>query len=131
MSPVQAFRAENLFLIVRLCNALVGMDVVFFLPAKLQVAKFLSKEEKGLILAHLSLPGGAITTYSATLIRDFGYNSKQSALLNLPNGVVSILSTMFAMYAVGKGYARWAAVFALVISIVIGGGLMSSLDTKD
>lgn len=156
-----------MFLVVGLCNIVVGVAVVIFLPGKPQDAKFLSEAEKGVILARLvgnqdgmqkkvakksqivaafadpqvwllclitvfsSLPSGVITTFSATLIHGFGYDSKQSALLNLPNGIVSILSTMFAMYAVGNGYARWASILALVIPVIIGGGLMSFLDKKN
>lgn len=53
-----------------------------------------------------SLSSGVITTFSATLIKGFGYDSKQSALLNIPSGLISIVSTMLATIAVGRGYAR-------------------------
>jgi MFS family permease len=80
-----------------------------------------------LITVLSSLPSGVITTFSATLIRNFGYNSKESALLNIPGGVVSILSTMVGTVAIGKGYARWASIVLLGIPTIIGGALMSFL----
>jgi hypothetical protein len=39
-----------------------------------------------LITILCSLPSGVITTFSAALIHNFGYTSKQSALLNIPGG---------------------------------------------
>jgi MFS family permease len=158
-----------MFVVVGAVNMLVGMAVVFCLPANPQKAKFLSSKEKSVVLSRLavnqtgvekaeklakpsqildaftdpqvwllclvtvlcSLPSGVITTFSATLIRNFGYTSKQSALLNIPGGVVSILSTMFATIAVGRGYARWASIVVLVVPVIIGGALMSFLPTKN
>lgn len=84
-----------------------------------------------LITVLCSLPSGVITTFSSTLIRNFGYNSKQSALLNIPSGVISILSTMFAMCAVGRGFERWISIVGLVVPVIIGGGLMSFLNKKN
>lgn len=81
-----------------------------------------------LITVLCSLPSGVITTFSATLIKGFGYNGKQSALLNIPGGVVSILSTMFATIAVGRGYTRWICIVVLVVPVIIGGALMSFLN---
>jgi hypothetical protein len=72
-----------------------------------------------------------ITTFSATLIKNFGYTSKESALLNIPSGVISILSTMFALIAVGRGFSRWLAIVALVIPTIIGGALMSFLNKNN
>jgi len=84
-----------------------------------------------LITVLCSLSSGVITTFSATLIRNFGYTSKESALLNVPSGVISILSTMFATIAVGRGFSRWLAIVALVIPTIIGGALMSFPNQKN
>lgn len=75
----------------------------------------------------LSTPSGVITTFSATLIKNFGYNAKQSALLNTPGGLVSIVSTMLVTLVVRRGYPRWASLVALAVPSIIGGGLMSFL----
>ncbi|KAE9372287.1 MFS general substrate transporter [Stipitochalara longipes BDJ] len=78
-----------------------------------------------LITVFCSLSSGVITTFSATLVKGFGYDGKQSALLNISSGVISILRTMFATIAVGRGYARWASIVILVVPVIIGGLLMS------
>jgi len=71
------------------------------------------------------IPSGIITTFSATVIKGFGYNSKQSALLNLPSGIISILSTLLSTYSILKGFPRWLSIILLLIPTVIGAGLMS------
>lgn len=75
----------------------------------------------------IGIPSGVITTFSATLIRGFGYDSKQSALLNMPSGVVSIFATLLCTFAVQRGIARWLGIVALMIPTMIGAGLMSFL----
>jgi hypothetical protein len=50
----------------------------------------------------ITIPSGVITTFSAVLIHSFGYDSKQSALLNMPSGVVSIFATILSTWAILK-----------------------------
>ncbi|RAL08063.1 allantoate permease [Aspergillus homomorphus CBS 101889] len=76
-------------------------------------------------------PSGVITTYSATLISNFGYGSKESALLNMPSGVVSIVSTMASTLAIAKGYSRWLAINVLLIPTLLGSCLMSFLPSSN
>ncbi|EXJ87759.1 hypothetical protein A1O1_04686 [Capronia coronata CBS 617.96] len=71
------------------------------------------------------IPSGVITTFSATLIRGFGYDSKQAALLNMPSGVVSIVSTLMGTLAILRGFPRWLGIVVLLVPTVIGAGLMS------
>ncbi|KAL2826770.1 MFS general substrate transporter [Aspergillus pseudoustus] len=72
-------------------------------------------------------PSGLITTFSSILIRSFGYTPKESALLNMPSGVVSIASTMLATVAIARGYPRWLAINVLLVPTLIGSCLMSFL----
>lgn len=71
------------------------------------------------------IPSGVITTFSATLIVGFCYDSKQSALLNMPSGVVSITSTLISTYAILWGAPRWLGIILLLVPTIIGAGLMS------
>lgn len=71
------------------------------------------------------IPSGIITTFSATLIRGFGYNPKQSALLNIPSGVVSIFATLLGTFAILYRFPRWLALCALMAPTLLGAGLMS------
>lgn len=73
------------------------------------------------------IPSGVISTYSSILIKGFGYNSKQAALLNMPSGVVSILALATSTWVVRKGYQRWIAIVMAIIPTLIGACLMSFL----
>ena len=74
-----------------------------------------------------TIPSGVITTFSSILIKDFGYNSNQSALLNMPSGVVSLAATMLTTWAIAKGYPRWLAIDTVLIPTLLGACLMSFL----
>ena len=74
-----------------------------------------------------TIPSGVITTFSSILIKDFGYTSKQSALLNMPSGVVSLAATMMTTWAIAKGYPRWLAIDTVLIPTLLGACLMSFL----
>ncbi|KAF4442940.1 hypothetical protein F53441_11584 [Fusarium austroafricanum] len=71
------------------------------------------------------IPSGIITTFSATLIRGFGYDPKQSALLNMPAGVVSVTATLLSTFAILYGFPRWLGLCLLMVPTLIGAGLMS------
>ncbi|KAF7549928.1 hypothetical protein G7Z17_g6060 [Cylindrodendrum hubeiense] len=71
------------------------------------------------------IPSGIITTFSATLIRGFGYTTKQSALLNMPSGVVSVSATLMGTFAILYDFPRWLGICILMVPTLIGAGLMS------
>jgi MFS family permease len=71
------------------------------------------------------LPSGVITSYSAILVRGFGYTSKQAALLNMPSGIVSIFATIVSTAAIIKGFPRWISIILILIPTILGAGLMS------
>lgn len=61
------------------------------------------------------MSSGVVTTYSATLIRNLGYNPKQAALMNMPSGVVSIFFTLLVGYGIRKQSHRWAWIVVCLI----------------
>ncbi|GKZ58781.1 hypothetical protein AnigIFM49718_004617 [Aspergillus niger] len=79
----------------------------------------------------ITIPSGVITTFSSILIKDFGYDSKESALLNMPSGVVSIVSTMASTMAIARGYSRWLAINVLLVPTLLGACLMSFLPSSN
>ncbi|KAG7290106.1 hypothetical protein NEMBOFW57_000101 [Staphylotrichum longicolle] len=79
----------------------------------------------------LSVSSGVVTTYSATLIRNLKYDSKQSALMNTPSGAVSIFFTLFVGFGIRLQSHRWAFIIACIIPAIIGGALMSFLPTSN
>ncbi|PYH83554.1 MFS general substrate transporter [Aspergillus uvarum CBS 121591] len=79
----------------------------------------------------ITIPSGVITTFSSILIKEFGYNSKKSALLNMPSGVVSIVATMGSTLAIARGYSRWLAINLLLLPTLLGACLMSFLPASN
>ncbi|KAL4800877.1 major facilitator superfamily domain-containing protein [Aspergillus venezuelensis] len=79
----------------------------------------------------ITIPSGVITTFSAILIQGFGYGSRESALLNMPSGIVSVVSTMVSSYGIARGYSRWLTIDILLIPTLLGSCLMSFLPTSN
>ncbi|KAK1961163.1 major facilitator superfamily transporter [Colletotrichum sublineola] len=79
----------------------------------------------------LSVSSGVITTYSATLIRNLGYDPKRAALMNMPSGVVSIFFTLLVGYGIRQTSNRWAWIVVCIIPAIIGGALMSFLPVSN
>ncbi|MCJ1304697.1 hypothetical protein MMC08_007510 [Hypocenomyce scalaris] len=77
------------------------------------------------------MSSGVITAFSATLINGFGYTPKQSALLNMPSGIVSIIATYGSTYAVLRGHERWLVIVLFLVPTIIGAGLMSFAPTHN
>lgn len=74
-----------------------------------------------------SVPNGAISSYQATIIKGFGYTSEESALLQIPSGVVSVVSILAATNVAGRYNQRGLNIICLLIPGVIGGALMAFL----
>ena len=77
-----------------------------------------------------NVPNGAVSSYQATIIQGFGYNSKQTALLSIPSGAVSIVSILTATYFAGRYSQRGIFICLLLVPGVIGGALMAFLPGK-
>lgn len=80
-----------------------------------------------LITVLTTMSAGVVVYYSAILIKDFGFTSKEAALLNMPSGLVSIVTTLGVAHVVRKGYQRWLAIAAACVPATIGACLMSFL----
>lgn len=80
-----------------------------------------------LITISSSVPNGAVSSFQATLIKGFGYDSKQTALLQIPGGACSVVSILIATYLAGKFDQRGLNVVTLLIPGILGGALMAFL----
>jgi MFS family permease len=83
-----------------------------------------------LITMTSNIPNGAVSSYQATLIRSFGFDSKTTALLQLPSGAVSIISIISATYLAGKFDQRGLCIVSLLIPGALGGALMAFLPSE-
>jgi len=80
-----------------------------------------------LITISSNVPNGAVSSYQATLIKSFGFDSKTTALLQLPSGCVSIISILIATYLAGRFDQRGLNIVSLLIPGALGGCLMAFL----
>lgn len=78
-----------------------------------------------------NIPTGICGVYSSTIIKGFGYTSKQSALLNIPSGVIAMIAVILASWYAGKFNSRAYGIAALLLPGVLGGGLMAFLPKSD
>lgn len=78
-----------------------------------------------IIVIMQTISSGVTSTYSALLIKSFGYTPKQSALLGMPSGLVSILSCVICGETARRFGCRWLVIAITSIFSVVGAALMS------
>ncbi|KAJ9656357.1 hypothetical protein H2198_005040 [Neophaeococcomyces mojaviensis] len=84
-----------------------------------------------LITISSNVPNGAVSSFQATIIKSFGYTSKETALLSIPAGAVSIVSILAATNVAGRYNQRGLNVICLLIPGVIGAALMAFLPASN
>lgn len=80
-----------------------------------------------LMMISSNVPNGAVSSYQATIISGFGYDSKTTALLQLPSGAVSIVSVLIATWLAGKFEQRGLSFVAVLCPGILGGCLLAFL----
>ncbi|KAF4551412.1 Thiamine pathway transporter-like protein 3 [Elsinoe fawcettii] len=78
-----------------------------------------------LITVLICMTSGVVSSYSTTLLNNFGYTPKQAALLNSMSGIISIFSAVSSGIGVRKTGNRWAWIIVLLLPAILGAGLMS------
>lgn len=76
------------------------------------------------------IPNGAISSYQATIIKNFGFSSETTALLQIPSGVIAIISILSATFLAGRYNIRGFQIIALLLPGILGGSLMAFVDNK-
>jgi sugar phosphate permease len=84
-----------------------------------------------LITIASNVPNGAVSSYQATIIKGFGYDSKKTALLQIPSGGVAIVAILSATYLAGRYNQRGIQIVALLVPGILGGALMAFLPEND
>jgi hypothetical protein len=84
-----------------------------------------------LIMITANVPNGAVSSYQATIIRGFGYDSKTTALLQLPSGAVSIVSVLVATYSAGRWSQRGLNIVFQLLPGILGACLLAFLPNND
>lgn len=80
-----------------------------------------------LITIASNVPNGAVSSFQATIIKGFGYDSKQTALLQIPSGAVSIVAILIATWLAGRYDQRGLNIVTLLLPGIIGGALLAFL----
>lgn len=85
-----------------------------------------------LITITSNIPNGAVSSYQATIIKGFGYTSKQTALLQIPSGVLACISVISAGVSSAKFNVRGPIVIILLlIGGILGGSLLAFSNTTN
>jgi len=74
-----------------------------------------------------SMSSGLTGTYSTTLIKKMGFTGRQSALLNMPTGVVGICTNLTVGFGIRRTSNRWMWGIGLTIPGIVGASLLSFL----
>lgn len=84
-----------------------------------------------LITISSSVPNGAVSSYQATIIKGFGYTSKETALLSIPSGAVACLSVISSGVAASKFNMRGPIIIILLLIGGILGGCLLAFSAHD
>lgn len=79
-----------------------------------------------LITTAASIPNGAVGSFQSILIKSFGFTNKETALLQIPGGVIAVISVLTATWASARFNARGLnIIFWSAIGGLLGGGLLA------
>ncbi|KAF2621378.1 MFS general substrate transporter [Macroventuria anomochaeta] len=75
-----------------------------------------------------SIPNGAVSSFQSVIISGFGFSNKETALIQIPGGLITVVSTLLGTYIAGRYNCRglmlvtWAA-----LGGIVGGGMIAFL----
>lgn len=76
------------------------------------------------LMAIISVPNSAITSFTSILIRSFGYTSRTALLMNMPCGAVQIITTLSTAYWADRRTARMLPFAATLLPSIVGFALL-------
>ncbi|KAL5688964.1 hypothetical protein EMGR_000303 [Emarellia grisea] len=77
------------------------------------------------IVAAMNISNAAISSFSVLIIRSFGYTTKETELLTIPGGVVSVISIVTGTYLAGRFDQRCLSLIGILACGLLGGCLMA------
>ncbi|KAI6087205.1 allantoate permease [Hypoxylon rubiginosum] len=73
-----------------------------------------------------NIPNGAVSSFQATIIKGFGYTSKETALLSIPSGVVACIAVISGGLSSSRFNVRGPIIcILLLIGGILGGSLLA------
>ncbi|OOF89982.1 hypothetical protein ASPCADRAFT_519516 [Aspergillus carbonarius ITEM 5010] len=77
------------------------------------------------VVASSSISNAAISSFSALIIKNFGFTTKETELLTIPGGVVSVISILLGTYLAGRFDQRCFCTIGILCCGLLGGCLMA------
>ncbi|KAK3056983.1 hypothetical protein LTR09_002021 [Extremus antarcticus] len=125
MSARKLTHAERVAAVERLRENQTGVENKHFKPYQLLAA---FKDPQTWLLAFIttaaSIPNGAVGSFQSIIISGLGYSDKQTALMQIPGGVIAVASVLLATFSASKFNLRGGNI---IIWSMIGGILGGSL----
>ncbi|KAH7312680.1 allantoate permease [Stachybotrys elegans] len=79
------------------------------------------------IILSSNIPNGFISSYQATVIKSFGFTSKETALLSIPSGAIAVIATLGGTKLAGHFNLRGPFIIACLTMGFLGSSLMAFL----
>jgi hypothetical protein len=77
------------------------------------------------IVTSMNISNAAISSFSALIIKSFGFTTKETELLTIPGGAVSIVSILTGTYLAGRFDQRILSLIVILCCGLLGGCLMA------
>lgn len=78
-----------------------------------------------IIVTAMDVPNAAMSSFTSLIIQNFGFTTKETELLNIPNGAVSIVSILTVSYLASRYSQRCLCVAAALACGLLGGCLLA------
>ncbi|KAJ5748599.1 uncharacterized protein N7511_010295 [Penicillium nucicola] len=80
-----------------------------------------------IIVTAMDVPNAAMSSFTSLIIKNFGYTTKETELLNIPNGAVSIVTILAVSWTAGRYNQRCLCIVAALSAGLLGGCTGSAL----
>ncbi|CAL5870096.1 uncharacterized protein PFLUO_LOCUS4330 [Penicillium psychrofluorescens] len=77
------------------------------------------------IVASSNVPNAAMSSFTSLIIENFGFTTKQTELLNIPNGVISIITIVAGSWYAARYDQRCLSIAACYLCGLLGGCLLA------
>jgi MFS family permease len=77
------------------------------------------------IVTAMNIPNGAISNFSAQIIKSFGFTTKQTELLNIPAGAVHVIAVLSSTYMASRFDQRCLCLIVTLMGGLLGGCLLA------
>jgi sugar phosphate permease len=77
------------------------------------------------VVIAMDVPNGAVSSFSALIIKSLGFTTKQTELLSIPSGVISVISILVGGFVASKTGERCICAVALLSVGLLGGCLLA------